>query len=120
MPFPDEVRETIVNARLLHQRRQREQEQAFARSRHKALVKALDDLERLDPVRFARAVETPACQKVRAVDEAYIDEEGRLPGLFPRQLRVPAYTTGTAPVFDAEWKRPARTEAGEDQAVSST
>jgi large subunit ribosomal protein L40 len=104
-PFPEEVRETIVNAYLLHKRRARELEVELAHKRHGALVKALDDLERLDPVRFARATDRPACQAVRDVKEGDPDEEGRLPGLFPRQLRVPSYTPGPN-IYDAEWRKP--------------
>ena len=74
----------------------------------------MDELEKIDPVRYKEAsrVEDPrkltpkeleALKNMKGVEKKAM--EGRLPGLFPREMRIPTDTPPRAG-WDYDWKAP--------------
>ena len=114
-----EVHETIEAAYKLIRRKVQTRRKGELASKYASLQHAMAELERLDGPDgklFRAATDRPACQEaVRAVatedadpqyDGAALSAAGRIPGLVPRQARVPTETPGSV-LFDEDWKRPA-------------
>ena len=116
-----EAHEAIDAAFAIVRRRRLERRRADLASKYAALQHAVAELERLDgsdgPL-FRAATDRPACEDaVPAValegregadallDGAALSASGRIPGLFPRQMRVPTETPGRVD-FDEGWTRP--------------
>jgi len=109
-----QAHETIERAWLLHQRHVRWKREAEAERKFECMRHAMEELEKCDPVLFKEAnrVEDPRTRseaeaglskKLRGVAKKAL--EGRLPSLFPREMRVP---TDTAPKlgWNYDWKPP--------------
>lgn len=96
-----QAHETIERAWLLYQRHQRwNREEELAR-KYECMKKAMDELEKIDPRLFREAnqledprqrsvAQTEMVKNLRGVQKKAL--ESRLPGLFPRELRVPTDT----------------------------
>jgi large subunit ribosomal protein L40 len=96
-----QVHETVERAWLLYQRHQRwKREEELAR-KYECMKKAMDELEKIDPRLFREAnrledprqrsvAQTEMAKNLRGVEKKAL--ESRLPGLFPRELRVPTDT----------------------------
>jgi large subunit ribosomal protein L40 len=96
-----QAHETIERAWLLYQRHERwKREEELAR-KYQCMTRAMDELEKIDPHLFKEAnrsedprqrgiAETVSGKTLRGVEKKAL--ESRLPGLFPRELRVPTDT----------------------------
>jgi large subunit ribosomal protein L40 len=96
-----QAHETIERAWLLYQRHERwKREEELAR-KYQCMKRAMDELEKIDPHLFKEAnrsedprqrgiAETVSGKTLRGVEKKAL--ESRLPGLFPRELRVPTDT----------------------------
>jgi large subunit ribosomal protein L40 len=73
------------------------------RDRYESMREALAELERSDERLFAIATEPEKFSTLKGSVEESL--EGRLEGLFPRQLWVPTDTKGKD-AWDSEWTRP--------------
>jgi len=106
-----EAHETIERAWSLFRRRIRESRKAALDARISSLRQALVALEQADPNLFEQATLKPTCSEtlpaVRKGNKSAkaVSESGRIPGLFPRQLRVPTETPRTS-LWNGDWKRP--------------
>ena len=96
-----QAHQTIERAWLLHQRHQRWRREEELGRKHACMKRAMDELEKIDPRLFGEAnrVEDPRqrgaaevrlAKTLRGVEKKVL--ESRLPGLFPRELRVPTDT----------------------------
>ena len=104
--------ETIERAWKLHQRREREEQSENLRIKYESMREALRELEKEDPRLFAAAVEgkiSPA-RNTRGTQGDLASKEGRIPGLFPRQMRIPTETIGNFK-WDESWQRPEEEES---------
>ncbi|KAH9065875.1 hypothetical protein EDB87DRAFT_900779 [Lactarius vividus] len=111
-----QAHDTIERAWLLHQRHQRwKREEELAR-KYECMRKAMDELEKIDPHLFKEAnrvddprqrgvAETELAKTLRGVEKKAL--ESRLPGLFPRELRVPT-DTPARDGWNYEWRPLAR------------
>ena len=96
-----QAHETIERAWLLYQRHQRWRREEELARKYECMKKAMDELEKIDPRLFREAnrpedprqrsaAENEMAKKLRGVEKKAL--ESRLPGLFPRELRVPTDT----------------------------
>jgi large subunit ribosomal protein L40 len=93
-----QAHETIGRAWLLYQRHQRWKREEELGKKYECMKKAMDELEKIDHRLFSEAnrLEDPRqrgvaeTKNLRAVEKKVL--ESRLPGLFPRELRVPTDT----------------------------
>ncbi|KAH9968687.1 hypothetical protein BC827DRAFT_1367767 [Russula dissimulans] len=96
-----QAHETIERAWLLYQRHQRWKREKELDRKYECMSKAMDELEKIDPHLFKEAnrqedprkrgaAETEMAKTLRGVEKKAL--ESRLPGLFPRELRVPTDT----------------------------
>lgn len=96
-----QAHETIERAWLLYQRHQRWRREEELGRKYECMKKAMDELEKIDPRLFKEAnrpedprqrriAETEMAKNLRGVEKKAL--ESRLPGLFPRELRVPTDT----------------------------
>jgi large subunit ribosomal protein L40 len=96
-----QAHETIERAWLLHQRHQRWRREEELDRKYECMKKAMDELEKIDTRLFSEAnrvedprqrgmAETKLAKTLRGVEKKVL--ESRLPGLFPRELRVPTDT----------------------------
>lgn len=108
-----EVDDTIWRAWQLSRRHKREQQQADLRARYEALESALKMLENTDKRLFDLAT-SERISSTRGTGNISKDQElskeGRLPGLFPRQLPIPTHSSGKA-AWDSTWKRPGKSDS---------
>lgn len=86
-----EVHETIMRAWQLHQRKARETRESEMNARYESMQEALEELKNTSTFLFREATEVSKFNTVRgtkgeAGKQASI--EGRIPGLFPRQMAV--------------------------------
>lgn len=90
--IPDvDVHETIVRAWQLHKRQQREGHQQALQDRYESMLEAIDELEKVSRPHWKLATQGPKFSTVRGTKgEAgkRASLEGRIEGLFPRQLPV--------------------------------
>lgn len=72
------------------------------------MQEALKELEATDSRLFeaATAPQPTLSQKHKGPEGVTKSREGRLDGLFPRQIRVPTENKGEAVAWDSEWRRP--------------
>lgn len=96
-----QAHETIERAWFLYQRHLRWRREEELRRKYECMTKAMDELEKIDPKRFSEAnrpedprqrgpAEVKLGKTLRGVEKKVL--ESRLPGLFPRELRVPTDT----------------------------
>jgi len=96
-----QAHETIERAWLLYQRHQRWRREEELGRKYECMKKAMDELEKIDPKRFSEAnrledprqrgmAEIKLAKTLRVAEKKVL--ESRLPGLFPRELRVPTDT----------------------------
>jgi len=96
-----QAHETIERAWLLYQRHQRWKREEELDRKYECMRKAMEELEKIDPHLFKEAnrqedprhrgaAETAMAKTLRGVEKKAL--ESRLPGLFPRELRVPTDT----------------------------
>jgi large subunit ribosomal protein L40 len=96
-----QAHETIGRAWLLYQRHQRWRREEELGRKYECMKKAMDELEKIDTQLFGEAnrledprqrgmAETKLAKTLRGVEKKVL--ESRLPGLFPRELRVPTET----------------------------
>jgi large subunit ribosomal protein L40 len=96
-----QAHETIERAWLLYQRHQRWRREEEMGRKYECVKKAMDELEKIDPKRFSEAnrledsrqrgtAEVKLAKTLRGAEKKLL--ESRLPGLFPRELRVPTDT----------------------------
>lgn len=109
-----QAHETIERAWLLHERHIRWARDAESERKFECMRKAMDHLEKLDPERFREAnrVEDP---RTRTEAEIRLSKtmkpaekrgmQGRLPGLFPREMRLPTDTPPRSG-WNYDWKAP--------------
>jgi large subunit ribosomal protein L40 len=90
--IPDpEIHETIMRAWQLHKRKQREQRESEMQERYEAMINAIEELKEASPYLYSEAVEKNKFNTVRGTkgDQGRkASVEGRIPGLFPRQMQV--------------------------------
>ena len=105
--------DTIERAVKLQARTDRLAREAELKAKYEAIREAMTELEAVSPRLFAAAIEG---EKERSVVKSSRTEagklasaDGRVPGLFPRQMRVPTETIGNFR-WDSEWKRPKEEE----------
>jgi hypothetical protein len=101
-----EVHDTIDRAWKLHQRKAREAHSANLKARYDSLQHAMLELQQASP-RLFDAAAAPADNVpsgTKAEEGKVASRQGRIPGLFPRQLRVPTETVGKG-AFDEAWER---------------
>lgn len=109
-----EAHETIERAWLLHERHTRWKRNAEAERKFASMRKAMEELEKTDPVLFKEAnraedprartdAERELLKSVKGAERKKLDS--RLPGLFPREMRLP---TDTPPRngWNYDWKAP--------------
>ena len=96
-----QAHETIERAWLLYQRHQRWKREEELAGKYECMKKAMDELEKIDPRLFKEAnrpedprqrsvAQIEVAKSLRGVEKKAL--ESRLPGLFPRELRVPTDT----------------------------
>jgi large subunit ribosomal protein L40 len=96
-----QAHETIERAWLLYQRHQRWRREEELDRKYECMKMAMDELEKIDPKRFTEAnrledprqrgmAEVKLAKTLRGAEKKVL--ESRLPGLFPRELRVPTDT----------------------------
>ncbi|KAH9997793.1 hypothetical protein BJV74DRAFT_254547 [Russula compacta] len=96
-----QAHETIERAWLLYQRHQRWRHEEELGRKYECMKRAMDELEKTDPHLFREAnrpedprqrgmAEIEFAKTLRGVEKKAL--ESRLPGLFPRELRVPTDT----------------------------
>jgi large subunit ribosomal protein L40 len=107
-----QAHETIERAWLLYQRHQRwKREEELAR-KYQCMKRAMDELQKIDPHLFKEAnrledprqrggAEIELAKTLRGVEKKAL--ESRLPGLFPRELRVPTDTPARSG-WNYEWR----------------
>ena len=86
-----EAHETIMRAWQLRERTLREQREQDMQKRYDCMLKALDMLEQTDTRLFNLATKGPKFTNIRApagTDAKQASLDGRIEGLFPRQLPV--------------------------------
>ena len=86
-----EVHETIVRAWQLHERRKREEREAEMQARYDTMLGAIKELENTSTALFEAATKGPKFSTVRGTqgpDGKRASLNGRIEGLFPRQLPV--------------------------------
>lgn len=117
-----EAHETISRAWALHERNKREAFQHNMKVRFDAMQEALQELEVADPRLFqaATAPQSSLSQKHKGAEGLSASREGRLDGLFPRQIRVPTEASGDTVAWDADWKRPGGNQGALGSASPST
>lgn len=109
-----QAHETIERAWLLHERHLRWKRDEEANRKFECMRKAMSELERIDPVLFKEAnrvedprkrtdVETELLKTLKGAEKKAL--EGRLPGLFPRELRLPT-DTPSRDGWNYGWKAP--------------
>lgn len=109
-----QAHETIERAWLLRERHERWRKEEESARKFECMKKAMDELEELDPVLYKEAnrvedprkltlKETEALKSTRGTEKKAM--EGRLPGLFPRELRIPTDTPSRTG-WDYNWKAP--------------
>ena len=90
--IPDpEVHETIMRAWQLFKRKQREQRDLEMQERYECMVNAIEELKKASPYLYSEAVEKSKFNTVRGTKGERgrkASAEGRIPGLFPRQMQV--------------------------------
>lgn len=80
-----------MRAWQLHQRKKREERATEMQERYDSMIKAIEELERTSPRLFEEATQKNKFNTVKGTQgEAgkKASLEGRIPGLFPRQLPV--------------------------------
>jgi large subunit ribosomal protein L40 len=96
-----QAHETIERAWLLYQRHERWRREEELGRKYECMKKAMDELEKIDPRLFREAnrpedprqrgaAEVEMAKNLRGVEKKAL--ESRLPGLFPREMRVPTDT----------------------------
>ncbi len=96
-----QAHETIERAWLLHERHMRWRRNAEAERKFECMRRAMGELEKLDQALFKEAnrsedprkrspVEVELSKKLRGAAKKAL--ESRLPGLFPREMRLPTDT----------------------------
>ncbi|KAI0308081.1 hypothetical protein B0F90DRAFT_1807384 [Multifurca ochricompacta] len=96
-----QAHETIERAWLLYQRHKRLRREGELDRKYQCMKKAMGELEKIDPHLFKEAnrpedprqrgmAEIELAKTLRGVEKKAL--ESRLPGLFPRELRVPTDT----------------------------
>ncbi|KAI0323078.1 hypothetical protein OF83DRAFT_10898 [Amylostereum chailletii] len=96
-----QAHETIERAWLLHQRHIRRKREAELSRKYECMKRAMDELEKIDPQLYREAnrpvdprersaADVEAAKTMRVPERKAM--EARLPGLFPRELRVPTDT----------------------------
>ncbi|EJD03730.1 uncharacterized protein FOMMEDRAFT_167057 [Fomitiporia mediterranea MF3/22] len=109
-----QAHETIERAWLLHERHIRWKREEEAKRKFECMQRAMSELEKIDPSLYkgANRVDDPRkvshgelekLKNVRGAEKKAM--EGRLPGLFPRELRLPTDTPPRAG-WDYDWKSP--------------
>jgi len=86
-----DVHETIMRAWQLHQRKKREERATEMQERYDCMIRAIEELERTSPRLFEEATQKNKFNTVKGtLGEAgkKASVEGRIPGLFPRQMPV--------------------------------
>jgi large subunit ribosomal protein L40 len=103
-----DAHETIELAWKIRQRKEREAYQSDMRDRYESMRAAIEELGRTDRRLYGIATKPDKFSTIKGIKgNAGVQEslEGRLEGLFPRQLRIPVDTPGKH-VWDSEWVRP--------------
>jgi large subunit ribosomal protein L40 len=103
---------TIDRAWLLHQRHVRKEREAELARKFECMRQAMEELQRIDPVLYAEAnrqddprsrsdAEVKMLKTLKPSEQKAL--EARIPGLFPRELRIP---TDTPPRhgWNHDWK----------------
>lgn len=109
-----EVHETIERAWLLHQRHKRQERQAELQRKWDSMHRAMAELRIFDYDRYedVNNVEDPRARSqaeqlrlknLKGPERQYI--EGRIRGLFPREMRIPTSTPSRAG-WNHDWKSP--------------
>ncbi|EJD45755.1 hypothetical protein AURDEDRAFT_137132 [Auricularia subglabra TFB-10046 SS5] len=109
-----EVYETVERAWLLHQRHQRQARQAELQRKWDAMFAAMEELRLWDHERYldANAVEDPRqhlpeeqalLKNLKGPERQFV--EGRIRGLFPREMRIPTSTPSRAG-WNHDWRSP--------------
>jgi len=104
-----EAHDTIDRAWKLYQRRERESRAENLRIKYESMREALKELEEVSPRLFKAAVDQPKlspAKETRGSAGTEASKQGRIPGLFPRQMRIPTETLGNYR-WDDQWKKPA-------------
>lgn len=107
-----QAHETIERAWLLYQRHQRWKREEELAKKFECMKRAMDELEKIDPHLFREAnrredprqrgiAEIELAKTLRGVEKRAV--ESRLPGLFPRELRVPT-DTPARDGWNYEWR----------------
>ena len=109
-----EAHETIERAFKLYIRHQRQRRQAELERKYECMRNAMVELEKLDP-RLALEANRPEDPRVRTAAETALlttlrgpekkSTEGRIRGLFPRELRAPT-DTPSKDGWNYDWKGP--------------
>jgi len=113
VPNP-EAHETIERAWLLHQRHQRHGRAAELQRKWNSMHRAMSELMAFDFDRYLEAnkaedprirtdEEVAAIKAVKGQERQYL--EGRVRGLFPREMRIPANTPARSG-WNHEWRSP--------------
>ena len=102
-----EAHETIERAWKLHERQQREAQQGALQAKFESLQAAMVELERASPRLYdaAQRARPNVSSATQGKEGQQVSQAGRIPGLFPRQLRIPTETLGSQ-TFDESWTRP--------------
>ncbi|KAH8119965.1 hypothetical protein DFH11DRAFT_20943 [Phellopilus nigrolimitatus] len=107
-----QAHETVERAWLLHERHVRWKREAESERKFECMRRAMEELERVDPVLFKEANRTEDPRKRTEAETELLKTlkgterkafEGRLPGLFPREMRLPTDTPPRAG-WDYSWK----------------
>lgn len=109
-----EVHETIERAWLLHQRHQRQARQAELQRKWDSMHAAMEELRHFDNERYMdiNIIEDPRARdraeqavlkNLKGPERQFI--EGRIRGLFPRELRIPTNTPARTG-WNHEWRSP--------------
>ncbi|KAF8604076.1 hypothetical protein BDV93DRAFT_522886 [Ceratobasidium sp. AG-I] len=96
-----EAHETIERAWQLYKREQRIRREEELRRKYASMVRAVEALEKLDPVSYAEAVRGVDSRRLSEAERERMKEmkrgakkkaESRVEGLFPREMRIPTDT----------------------------
>lgn len=110
-----EAHETITRAWALYQRQQREALEKNLKVRYDAMRDAISELEQTDKRLFdaATAPQPSLAHRHKGAAGVAASREGRIDGLFPRQIRAPTEAKGETVKWDSEWRRPGGSGATE-------
>lgn len=111
VPSP-EIHETIHRAWQLRLRQNREKVASRLESQYASIDKALEELRIADVSLYLRTLKDSdgnmaRLENVGSRATGGLNATGKLPGLFPRQMRIPSETSpADGKVWDHDWKNP--------------